>query len=465
MFDMPLLIKLNNLKMKKLNLKILVVLLISIVSLISCSSNDESPTSDAVVTAPTAVAATDITTVSFTAKWNRVSGAQSYVLDVSERADFTTLLSGYNAKPTVDFSISVVGLKEFTNYYYRVRAVKGTQISANSNVIDVETIGLGPEPTTALKDAASFNVGMIVNSNNLTGQKSDIIIREFDNITAEYEMKMDKMYPSKGTYDFTAVDKIVKYATDNNLNLHGHALIWHNSVPSWVTNFSGTDAEFETMVKDYITTVVTRYKGKVKSWDVVNEAIDDASGNPLRNSIFKQKMGDDYVKKCYQWARDADPDCKLFYNDYNFASSSGKRTAIFKIADDLKKDNLIDGLGAQMHISYKGPAASQIQAVVDGTVSRKLLMHFSELDIQANPDNDLTSLTPERAIEQKNKYKEVVKIFNAIPAANQYALTVWGMRDSESWLISYWGHIDWPLMYNDDYSVKKAHTGFLEGLK
>jgi endo-1,4-beta-xylanase len=322
-----------------------------------------------------------------------------------------------------------------------------------------------PEPDTALKVAANFNVGMIVRSSGLTGQKSDIILREFDNITSEYEMKMDKMYPSNGTYDWVAVDKIVKYATDNNLNLHGHALIWHSSVPSWVTNFSGTNAEFETMIKNYITTVVTRYKGKVKSWDVVNEAVDDGSGNPLRNTIFKQKMGDDYIKKCYQWARDADPACKLFYNDYNFAASSSKRAAIFKIADDLKANNLIDGLGAQMHISYKGPAASQIQAVVDGTVSRNLLMHFSELDIQANPDNDLTSLTLARAIEQQNKYKEVVKIFNAIPKANQYALTVWGMRDSESWLISFWGHIDWPLMYNDDYSMKKAHTGFLDGLK
>ncbi|MBU2061468.1 MAG: endo-1,4-beta-xylanase [Bacteroidetes bacterium] len=328
----------------------------------------------------------------------------------------------------------------------------------------VETVPVA-EPDIALKDAANFNVGMIVNSNNLSGKKSDIILREFDNITSEYEMKMDKMYPSKGTYDFTAVDKIVKYAVDNNLNLHGHALIWHNSVPDWVTNFSGSNVEFETMIKDYITTVVTRYKGKVKSWDVVNEAVDDGSGNPLRNSIFKQKMGNDYIKKCYQWARDADPACKLFYNDYNFASSSSKRAAIFKIADDLKKDNLIDGLGAQMHIAYNGPAASQIQAVADGTVSRNLLMHFSELDIRANPDNDLTSLTVERAVAQQNKYKEVVKIFNAIPSANRYALTVWGMRDSESWLINFWGHIDWALMYNDDYSMKKAHTGFLDGLK
>ena len=430
---------------------------------LSCSKSDDDI--EVVAGVPSAYAAVNLNESGFTANWTRVYRADKYLVDVSTKADFSTLLPNYNELVVNALTLDITGLSSGVMYYYRVRAVRGTSTSAFSNAVAVEIISTGPEPTTALKSVANFNVGMIVRSNALTGQTSDVILREYDNITSEYEMKMDKMYPSNGTYDFTAVDKIVKYATDNNLNLHGHALIWHNSVPSWVTNFAGTNAEFETMVKDYITTVVTRYKGKVKSWDVVNEAVDDGSGNPLRNSIFKQKMGDDYIKKCYQWARAADPDCKLFYNDYNFASSATKRAAIFKIADALKVDNLIDGLGAQMHISYKGPSASDIQAVVDGTVSRKLLMHFSELDIQANPDNDLKVLTPERAILQKNKYKEVVKIFNAIPAANQYALTVWGMRDSESWLLDYWGHIDWPLMYNDDYSVKKAHTGFLEGLK
>jgi endo-1,4-beta-xylanase len=322
-----------------------------------------------------------------------------------------------------------------------------------------------PEPDAALKSVANFSVGMVVSSNNLTGQKADIIRREYDNITAEYEMKMDIMYPSNGAYNFTAADAIVQFGNTNNLNVHGHALIWHGATPAWVTNFSGTNAEFETMIKDYITTVVTRYKGKVKSWDVVNEAVDDVSGNPLRNSIFKQKMGSDYIKKCFQFARDADPNVLLFYNDYNIAASAGKRAAIFAIVDNLKASGLIDGLGEQMHISYDGPAASQIQTVVDGVVGRSLLMHFSELDIRANPNNDLTTLTTERAIAQQNKYKEVVKIFNSMPQINKYAITVWGLRDNESWLINFWGHIDWPLMYDSAYGFKKAHTGFLQGLE
>lgn len=450
-------------KMKKIKFKqVFLFICIGLLAL-SCTKGDDPVTETLGV--PSAYGAASLNNAGFTANWTRVYHAEKYLLDVSTSITFATLLPNYSALPVTELTTVVSGLNSGVVYYYRVRAVKGTEVSAFSNVVTVEILSTGPEPTTALKDVANFNVGMIVRSSNLTGQTSDIILREFDNITSEYEMKMDKMYPSNGTFNFTAVDKIVKYATDNNLNLHGHALIWHNATPDWVTKFSGTNAEFEAMVKNYITTVVTRYKGKIKSWDVVNEAVDDASGNPLRNSIFKQKMGDDYIKKCYQWARDADPACKLFYNDYNFASNSSKRAAIFALVDGLKASNLIDGCGAQMHISYKSPGASDIQAVVDGVVSRKLLMHFSELDIQANPDNNMTALTPERAIEQKNKYKEVVKIFNAIPKANQYAITVWGLRDSESWLISFWGHADWPLMYNDDYSAKKAHTGFLEGLK
>ena len=348
----------------------------------------------------------------------------------------------------------------------------GLTVDSKTVVVDNNSGGICPNGICAstnsaiLKDAATtFFVGNITRASrvNTGGQHTEILKTHFSSITSEYEMKMNVMYPSEGNYDFTAADAIVNFGVDNGINVHGHALIWHNATPDWVKNFSGSDAEFETMVKDYITTTVTRYKGKIASWDVVNEAIDDGSGNPLRSSVFKDKMGDDYIKKCFQWARDADPDCLLFYNDYNMASSTGKRTAMFKIVDDL--GDLVDGVGAQMHISYNGPSASNIQAVADGTVSRGLKLHFAELDIRANPNNDQTALTGARANAQKAKYKEVVKIYNSIPLDNKYALTVWGLKDNESWLIDFWGHTDWPLMFNDDYSKKPAYDGFLEGLE
>ena len=324
----------------------------------------------------------------------------------------------------------------------------------------------GSGGTESLKAAATtFSVGTITRSSWVTsgGQHTNILKQEFNNLTSEYEMKMNIMYPSEGSYDFSAADAIVGFAQANDMNVHGHALIWHNATPSWVENFSGTDAEFEAMVKEYITTTLNRYKGKVRSWDVVNEALEDGSGHPLRNSVFKQKMGDDYIKKCFQFARDADPDVLLFYNDYNMASSPSKRAAMFALVDNL--GDLCDGVGAQMHISYNGPSASNIQAVADGTVSRGLKLHFAELDIRANPNGDQSSLTSQRSEEQKAKYKEVVEIYNSIPLDNKFALTVWGVRDNESWLIDFWGNPEWPLLFDSNYNKKPAYYGYLEGLQ
>lgn len=344
--------------------------------------------------------------------------------------------------------------------------------TSESKTIRVDENGVCPNGfcgsggTESLKAAATtFSVGTITRSSWVTGggKHTEIIKQEFNNLTSEYEMKMNIMYPSEGNYDFSAADAIVGFAMANDINVHGHALIWHNATPSWVENFSGTNAEFETMVEDYITTTLTRYKGKVRSWDVVNEALEDGSGNPLRNSVFRQKMGDDYIKKCFQFARNADPDVLLFYNDYNMASSSSKRAAMFDIVDGL--GNLIDGVGGQMHISYNGPAASQIQSLADGVVSRGLRLHFAELDIRANPNGDQTTLTSQRAAELKAKYKEVVKIYNSIPLDNKFALTVWGVKDNESWLLNFWGNKDWPLLFDDNYNKKEAYYGFLEGLQ
>lgn len=332
-------------------------------------------------------------------------------------------------------------------------------------ISETVTVTDGTVVSPPLKDATdSFSVGMAVKASQLDGQHMDVLEREFNNLTAEFEMKMNIMYPSQGTYDFTTADAIVNYGVANDMNIHGHTLIWHTATPEWVENFSGTDQEFEDMVEDYITTVMTRYAGVVRSWDVVNEAVEDNT-NVLRNSVFRQRMGDDYISKCYQFARNADPNALLFYNDYNITFDVGKQQAALAIVDDLMAQDLIDGVGAQMHIDIFFPSASQIQSIVDATVSRGLKMHFAELDVRVNPNNDLTSLTASRALAQQNKVREVVEIYDAIPDANKFALTVWGMRDSETWLIEFWGQPDWPLLYDDNFQPKPAHTGFLEALE
>lgn len=438
---------------------LLTVLSISALLFTNCNKNDDPKPG---LNAPLALNASDIDKTSFTANWTGVSAAESYLLDVSRDGEFTSFIDGYQGKSISSNSEHITGLEPVTQYFYRVRAVKGSSESANSNVVKLTT--LLPD-NISLKDAAeTFYVGMIVQSNRMTGTHDEIIRREFSSLTSEYEMKMNITYPAQGTYNWVPADAIVNYANLNGINMHGHALIWHNSVPDWVRDFSGTDLEFENMIKDYVKTTVTRYKGKVKSWDVVNEAFDDGTGT-LRNTIFKQKMGDDYIAKCFGWAREADPDVLLFYNDYNMCNDVTKQDAVFAMVDDLKTRGIsIDGIGYQMHISYNWPTKEEIIAATNKIVDRQLLVHYSELDIRANPNNDLTSLSSARSLEQKTKYNEVVKIYSAIPTSNKYALTIWGLKDNESWLISQWGHADWPLLYDSNFNEKDAYYGVLEGL-
>lgn len=457
------------------------LILTSIMFFLNSCSKEDNIIADTLST-PIANAATEINDTGFKAKWVFVSTAQSYLLDVSTSADFTTFVPNYNSKSVSDLNEMVVGLNSGTQYFYRVRAERDSQISNYSNVISVVTTGTSnvPENPTFLKVKANklpnpFFVGMAVKANQLdSGSKYDAILKnEFSSISAEYEMKMNPISTASGVYNWTAADKIVAYGNANGINVHGHALVWHVAVPSWLTNFSGTDAEFAAEVKKYITDVVTHYAGKVKSWDVVNEAVDDNSGN-LRNTIFLQRMGPNYIKDCFKWARDAanaagDKNLLLFYNDYATSTNIPKQNKMFSIIDDLKASNLIDGVGFQMHNTYLSPTKTQIETDINRAVAKGLKIHVSELDIQVNPSNDITSFTNERRLAQKEKYKEIVKIYNALPAANKYALTVWGFKDNESWIpystdLNHTGN-DWPLLYDSNFALKSAHTGFLEGLE
>ncbi|WP_282086279.1 endo-1,4-beta-xylanase [Aquimarina algiphila] len=448
--------------------KLLVFLIILVIS--SCGSDDEviyvSPSGTQLVQASFtySISATDPNVIllnnttqgsgEFKSEWNFGTGDE-LVLD----------------QPGLE-ELRLNGAGSYTIKLYVTNAAGFTEASETVRVdedgVCPSNICGGIDPSSLKGAAVGFSVGTIVRDNRLTGMHDEVIRRDFNNITSEYQMKMDVMYPSQGTYDFGPADAIVDYGVANGIDVHGHALIWHNSTPDWVENFAGTDAEFEDMIRDYIRTVLERYKGKVRSWDVVNEAIADGS-NELRfdDSVFRRRMGADYIEKCFQMARDVDPDVLLFYNDYNMASDSGKRAAMFAIADRLKALNLIDGIGAQLHISYNGPARSEIQAVVDGTVSRNLLMHFAELDIRTNPEENssVTALSSERALLQKDKYKELAEIYTDIPTANKFAFTVWGLKDNESWLLDFWGVPDFPLLFDSNFDPKPAYQGVIEGFQ
>lgn len=306
---------------------------------------------------------------------------------------------------------------------------------------------------------ASVSVSLMKNNSKYSG----VVTKEYNSITAENAMKFGGLHPAENTFFWTDADYLVSYAQANNKRIHGHTLNWYTSLPAWVTSYVGDSTAWENLLKIHIQTVVTHFKGKVASWDVVNEAFND--DGTLRNSIWVQKLGADYIARCFQYANQADPDALLFYNDYGNEYSSAKRTAIFNLITNFKSRGIpIHGIGMQFHMTYTQSDAN-ISAAISSAVSTGLKVHISELDIRVNNDKTFTVFTSTLASQQAAKYKFVVQSYNTIPASQKYGITTWNVGDADSWIPAWLGAPDWPLPFDGNYLRKPAYRAIIEGAK
>lgn len=307
---------------------------------------------------------------------------------------------------------------------------------------------------------ASLNVSLMKNNVKYNG----VVTREFNSITAENAMKFGALQPSQGSFSWADADYLVSFAQANNKRIHGHTLNWYTSLPSWVTNFVGDSAAWENLMKTHIQTVVSHFKGKVSSWDVVNEDFED-TGVP-RNSIWRQKLGNDYVARCFKYAHEADPDAILFYNDYGHEYSAAKRTAIVNMIADFKNRGIpIHGIGMQFHMTNTTTDAN-IVAAITSAASTGLKVHISELDIRLN-NNKVQGLvfTAAMAAQQADRYKFVVQTYNAIPANQKFGITTWNVSDADSWIPGWLGAPDFPLPFDKNYLRKPAYHSIIVGAK
>src|SRR5690606_13602735 len=185
-----------------------------------------------------------------------------------------------------------------------------------------------------LKDAFEnrFGIGAAINDFQIMGRDPEtmnVVKQHFNAIVAENCMKSGRIQPMEGEFQFDLADRFVQFGESNSMTIHGHTLIWHSQAPSWFfQDGSGKEVSREVLIqrmKDHIFTVVGRYKGKIKTWDVVNEAIlDDGS---FRKSKFYEIIGEDFIKLAFQFAHEADPNAELYYNDYSMANA-GKREGV-----------------------------------------------------------------------------------------------------------------------------------------
>jgi endo-1,4-beta-xylanase len=344
-----------------------------------------------------------------------------------------------------------------------------------------------------LQDAyrADFYVGAAINEAQITGadKKGDAIVaRQFDSISPENVLKWEIVHPQPGKYDFKLADQYVAFGEKHHMWIVGHNLVWHSQVPAWVFhdgqgNLLTRDALLARM-KDHIDTVVGRYKGRIQSWDVVNEALNE--DGTLRQSLWEKIIGDDYIAKAFEYAHEADPAAQLTYNDYNIEKPA-KRDGAVRLVKQLLADGApISCVGIQDHDSLTEPSAEQEDAAIQAFAALGVKVAISELDVDVLPPalghmtadvsahaaadpklNPWPKKLPDPVQQQlAERYGELFRVF-VKDKADISRVTLWGVMDGDSWKNN-WpvrGRTDYPLLFDRKGKAKPAFFAVVQAAR
>jgi endo-1,4-beta-xylanase len=287
--------------------------------------------------------------------------------------------------------------------------------------------------------------GTAVAANHLgEAQYASTLDAEFTSVTPENEMKWDAVEASRGSFNFSAADQIVSHAQSRGMKVRGHTLVWHSQLPGWVSGLSATD--LRTAMNNHINQVMAHYKGKIHSWDVVNEAFQDGSSGARRSSPFQDKLGNGFIEEAFRTARAADPAAKLCYNDYNTDGVNAKSNAVYNMVKDFKARGApIDCVGFQSHFNSASPVPADYQSNLQRFADLGVDVQITELDIEGSGSSQATS------------YSNVVKACLAVTRCT--GITVWGITDKYSWRSS-----GTPLLFDSNYNKKAAYSSVLTAL-
>lgn len=346
----------------------------------------------------------------------------------------------------------------------------------------MSVVGCKPKADIGLKDAmkGKFLIGVAMNSEQIT--ESDIvsnalITKHFNSIVAENCMKSEIIQPVEGEFDFSLADQFVKYGEKHRMAIIGHTLVWHSQAPNWFfVDEKGNPATREVLIermKKHITTVVKRYKGRVKGWDVVNEAIND--DGTMRESPFYKIIGEDFIQLAFQFAHEADPEAELYYNDYSMALE-GRRTGVVEMVKKLQQQGVkISGIGMQGHLAMDFPTVGEFEKSIIAFSELGVKVMITELDLSVLPSpwsKTGANISDKATYEEKmNPYKLGVPaevnaewesiIFDFFKMFIKHQdkitrVTLWGLTDNESWKND-WpikGRTDYPLLFDRNYQPK-----------
>lgn len=311
-----------------------------------------------------------------------------------------------------------------------------------------------------------FPLGAAVGYDKLESYKE--LLRNFNSISTENELKFERIHPQREQYEFTKSDKLVQYAIENNMLVRGHTFVWHNQNPDWL--FEKSNLKRENLLSDlyhHIGTVMERYKDSVYCWDVVNEIFAD-DDTVFRKTPWLEYVGEDYVEKAFHFAHEANPRAELYLNEYN-CEIGEKLDKVIAFVTSLKKKNVpIDGVGIQGHYSIYFPGMDMIRDMLSRFSRLNIKVQITELDVSLfrfqDERKDIKVPTTEMLDAQTRYYSDLFTIFKEYKDIIG-GVTFWGVADDYTWLDDYpvEGRKNWPLLFDENLNPKPAYTEIMKG--
>jgi len=311
-----------------------------------------------------------------------------------------------------------------------------------------------------------FPIGTAIEPFQTGGRHAELLLHHYNYVTAENAMKVGPLQPTEGGFNFGPADTIADFARDNGLEMHGHALLWHSQNPGWLFENLGADPR-ATMIgrlEAHIEAVMNRYGDVVRSWDVVNEVIDANAPGGLRQTLWLQHIGPDYIAIAFQKASQMDPTARLCINDFNTHEPS-KRDALWNVVQGLLADGVpVNCVGHQMHINYVNPPIGQIRATLELFASDdRLVNQITEMDVSAYTNSsDTAPPSEETLVLQGYRYRDLFNLYREL-SDSIAVVTLWGLGDDTTWLRTFpTARPDAPLPFDRELQAKHAYWGIVD---